>query len=58
MTIGNFFSTLCKTIPPSRSNGTNSQFTGIYEVGRDPAARNLIVYFNIQESFYETMSEV
>ena len=58
MAIGKFSSSLCKTIQPSRSNGTNSQITGIYEVGRDPAARNLIVYFNIQESFYETMSEV
>lgn len=49
---------LCKLLSTFRSNDTNSQFTGADEEGRDPAARNLIVYFRIQERFYETMPKV
>jgi hypothetical protein len=49
---------LCKTLLTFRSNDTNSQFTGADEEGRDPAARNPIVYFRIQERFYETLPKV
>jgi hypothetical protein len=49
---------LCKLLLTFRSNDTNSQFTGADEERRDPAARNLIVYFRIQERFYETLPKV
>jgi hypothetical protein len=49
---------LCKPLLTFRSYDTNSQFTGAEEDGRDPAARNLIVYFKIQERFYESMPKV